>query len=615
MNLFFATAMLFICSIALSQPVNDDCANAMPLCPNESVSTSNISASSECNGPDGDCLSVGTWGQCYDVNNSVWFTFFTNSAGGSATVTISNISSVNPTGNDRLQGILLFAGTPCDATTYTNLDCDGVGDNNNFTLLGAGLSPNTKYWVQIDGDSVPAPQAQCTFEIVVSGPAVDWLVDTVINDVTCNGASDGDVSVTPLAGTSPHTYIWDDINSQTDAQATGLAAGTYNVTVTDSTGCETVVIVTVNEPAPMILATSSIPATCSTSDGSATVNPSNGQAPYSYNWNPSGQTTQSATNIPSGMYGVTVTDANGCTQVTTVGVSDTGGPSVNSSTTLATCNGGANGTASASPTGANPFAFLWDDPQTQTQAIATGLSAGTYLVQVTDVNGCVTVESVTVNEPTPITINTSSTDENCGSADGTATVIAGGGVPPYNYLWSPGGQTIPFISGLTAGAYTITVSDNNGCAQTETITISMIGGLSVNTSSTIVGCNGGNDGTATVTATGGTGIYTYIWDVTAGGQTTQTATGLLAGSYNVTISDSNGCTDVVSVTVYEPPAINVSSVVANANCSASDGAGTVTPSGGTSPFTFQWDTIAGSQTNSTATGLSSRILFCYCYEC
>jgi len=200
------------------------------------------------------------------------------------------------------------------------------------------------------------------------------------------------------------------------------------------------------------------------------------------------------------------------------------------------CNNAANGTATVTASGGTtPYTYHWIN--NQTTATATGLIAGAYAVTVTDAQGCSTTTTVTLTQPTPVTASVTKTDPLCNNAaNGTATVTAGGGTPGYTYLWS-NTQTTPTATGLIASTYTVTVTDSQGCSTIANITLNNPPALAASATGVNPLCNGASNGTATVTASGGTPAYTYAW---SNSQTTATATGLSVGTYTVTVTDVNG---------------------------------------------------------------------------
>ena len=277
-----------------------------------------------------------------------------------------------------------------------------------------------------------------------------------------------------------------------------------------------------------------------------------GTSPYTYTWS-NGVTTSDLSGLVAGSYSVTVTDANGCTSECTVVVSEPVALSAVCSSTAASCSGGEDGTATVVVTGGtSPYTYTWSNGVTTSDL--SGLVAGSYSVTVTDANGCTSECTVVVSEPVALSaVCSSSTAASCsGGEDGTATVVVTGGTSPYTYTWS-NGVTTSDLSGLVAGSYSVTVTDANGCTSECTVVVSEPVALSAVCSSTAASCSGGEDGTATVVVTGGTSPYTYTW---SNGVTTSDLSGLVAGSYSVTVTDANGCTSECTVVVSEPVALS-----------------------------------------------------------
>lgn len=214
------------------------------------------------------------------------------------------------------------------------------------------------------------------------------------------------------------------------------------------------------------------------------------------------------------------------------------------------CNGGSNGAATANGSGGTtPYSYLWSNGQTA--QTATELVSGTYTVTISDAGSCTVTALATVTEPAAISVTTSSVAANCGQSDGSATVNAIGGNAPYAYQWQ-NGQTAQTATGLPAGTYSVTITDSSSCTQTAIATVNNTSApaLTISTANPI--CNGENNGTATANATGGTSPYNFNW---SNGQITQSATGLPAGNYTVTVTDATGCIIMTTATISEPPLI------------------------------------------------------------
>ncbi len=267
------------------------------------------------------------------------------------------------------------------------------------------------------------------------------------------------------------------------------------------------------------------------------------------------------------------------------------------------CNGTATATVSGGCSGAS-YAYSWA-PSGGTNSTATGLCTGTYTVTVSDAaqcTGATVTQTVTITgSGGNFTLSSATTNPVCnGQCTGTATATPSGGSTPFTYSWNTTPvQTAQTATGLCAGNYTVTVTDNGGCTNTVTVAITQPPPLTLATAQTNPQCNGQCNGTATVTASGGNTPYTYLWN---NGQTTSNATGLCANTYTVTVTAQGGCNTTIAVTITQPPALSLSTSSNAASCSASNGTATVTPSGGTSPYTYQWN---NGQTAQTATGLST----------
>ncbi|MBN4062184.1 hypothetical protein JYU20_03195, partial [Bacteroidales bacterium AH-315-I05] len=311
------------------------------------------------------------------------------------TLTVANASMIMNRGSDF---------TPAGLVLFTNTPSEGPAGNNGSYLCA-------------EVSSCPSATTSST-------------------DANCP-SSDGAATVTPSGGTTPYTYLWDAVaGNQTTATATGLSAGTYNVTVSDAGACSLTETVTVN--GVITAATSTAPDTCSQSNGTATVSPSSGTTPYTYQWDVSAgsQTTATATGLAAGSHNVTVTDNAGCTVTQSATVGTTGSVSATTSTTPDTC-AQSNGTATANPTsGTSPYTYQWDvSAGSQTTQSATGLTAGSYNVTVTDNAGCSTSTLATVGSTGSVSATTSTTPDTCVQSNGTATANPSSGVTPYSYQW------------------------------------------------------------------------------------------------------------------------------------------------------------------------------------
>jgi gliding motility-associated-like protein len=271
------------------------------------------------------------------------------------------------------------------------------------------------------------------------------------------------------------------------------------------------------------------------------------------------------------------------------------------------CNGQCTGTATANPAGGtSPYTYMWT-PGNQTTQTITGLCAGTYSLMCIDVAGDTAFTQVTITQPAAITLGGSSVQTPCGASQGSATVTPSGGTLPYTYSWSTNSQTGSTATGLSAGNYTVLVTDANGCTQTQTVTVQQGAQPTLGLTGVNLTCNNVCVGTATANASSGTAPYTYIW---SNSQTTVTATALCAGTYTCIVVDNFGCDDTATVVVTQPTAMNLNTSVILCTNELSNGAAIVTANGGTPGYNYMWNTTPP-QNNDTATaiGVGSYIVY------
>ena len=385
-----------------------------------------------------------------------------------------------------------------------------------------------------DGGSLTA----WSLQVCVATPAACAISSTssALANVSCNGGSNGAVTVTGSGGSAPYTYAWS--NGRTTASNTGLAAGTYTVTVTDNNSCVTTRSVTITQPSALTVTTGATTnvACFGSNNGSTSVNATGGTSAYSFNWS-NGRTTATNTGLAAGTYTVTVTDANACITTRTITITQPSSALTTSAGTTnnVACVGGNNGSATVNASGGTTgYTYLWSNGRTT--ATNTGLAVGAYTVTVSDANGCSTTRSFNISQPaTALSSSTVSVNNATCSTAGSIDINAAGGNGAYTYQWSNGANTQD-INGLSAGNYTVTITDQGGCSLTNgPIAISSVGTPSASvTNITAVSCNGGANGAANISVSGGNGVYTYLW---SNGRTTEDISGVVAGNYSVTITD------------------------------------------------------------------------------
>ncbi len=511
------------------------------------------------------------------------------------------------------------------AIAIDSITCFGLSDGTATANTSGGTGTITYEWNTVPVTTTPilnnvsmgsytlvATDANgCTAVAVVDMTEPTQLQTTLTQDsVDCNANSTGTATATPMGGVTPYTYAWND--GQTTATAINLTAGQYEVIVSDANNCSETLQIDVLEPDPLLATLMADSVSCfGVTDGMMTLSYLGGVGQPIFNWSGPGgysSTDQNPIGLAAGNYCVTVSDENGCEAIECFDVDDPAPISLVATSTPPFCETSSEGTATVTPDGGTgPYTYLWADGQT-TQ-VASGLSSGDIDVTVTDANGCQSIETVTVDAVMGLTLVMSSDSTSCANInDGAVTVEASGGQgTSYGYLWgnNTGSQTTATATGLIAGNYCVTVSDTNGCTATDCVTISSPDPVLIeNTLDVPVSCYGFSNGQAEVVVSGGSGpgTYTYLWD-DFNSQFLNPAVFLSAGFYNVTVTDANGCTEVATVEVTQPDTLAIIVSAEDASCfEGTDGTATVSPTGGSTPYNYNWSNF---QTTETATGLST----------
>ncbi|MDP2238375.1 MAG: gliding motility-associated C-terminal domain-containing protein, partial [Bacteroidales bacterium] len=432
------------------------------------------------------------------------------------------------------------------------------------------------------------------------------LTTEIVNktDVLCFGGANGSATVAATGGVTPYTYSWNTLPVQTTATATGLAAGTYAVTVTDANGCVEFKNVVINQPlaALAILNSATVinhPVCFGAANGSVNITVTGGSPPYQYAWS-NGSNAANPNGLIAGSYTVIVTDANGCTTI--------GGPYVltNPDAVTLTASSVVNTTCNANIgsvilTGNLPGTVVLNGIALPSPASYTGLPAGFYTAFFTaNGTGCSATASFNI-------INTNSTlsghvsnhtNVSCfGGSNGAVTITPVGGVEPYQFSLNgyPNVASGDF-SGLTAGEYNVIITDVNNCSYTVSFDIDEPNLLTLALINKVdVSCFGTASGSIAVLANGGSTPYTFS---VVSGPGTPTVSGniitdMVAGTYSIRVTDSNLCTAKISVTIMQPSApLDITTVTAQLShptCNgANNGSITIYPQGGTLPYSFVW---------------------------
>lgn len=367
-------------------------------------------------------------------------------------------------------------------------------------------------------------------------------------NISCFGDNNGMGVVVANGGTPNYSYAWQSPLSGTNDTITGLSAGTYLVLVTDQNGCTDAATITVIEPLQMVNVMNHSDVTVAAgTDGTATANLSGGVMPYTYFWETS-EITSSISNLPSGTYTLSVSDGNNCKLLDSVLINEPNCTDfiIGVSSTPVSCNTASDGDASVVVlNGDAPFTYSWSNGGSGTSI--TGLTAGIYVINVEDAIGCNTFQSINITAPSSLSATLAATQPLCnGGSDGNIELIVSGGTYPYSFNWSNGAQSEDLF-GIVPGNYSVTVTDDNGCTVSQNTSIAYPSSMTSSVSLTNVTCHDGNDGAINLTASGGTGVISYLW---SNGETTQDISGLSSGLYSVTISDQNGCSNTVPISIF-----------------------------------------------------------------
>jgi len=496
-------------------------------------------------------------------------------------------------------------------TSSTNANC-GASNGTASVNIVSGTGPFTYQWssggqnptqngltagvytITVNG----AGGCSSTASVTVGSGAAPGNISTNGSNVSCFGGNNGTATANVSGGQPPYTYLWS--NGATTATITNLTAGTYNVTVTTANGCITTSSATITQPvSPIVYTSSQTNVTCNgLNNGSANVNVAGGTAPYSYLWNTTPvQTGPTATNINAGSHSVIITDNNGCSITANFLITEPTALLANAMViNNITCNGLTDGQATVGASGGiGPYVYSWNTTPAQNTQTINGLAMGNYTATITDANGCTTSSMVTITQPLPLTLNTAGFAATCnGTNTGQAVVIPSGGTPTYTYQWLPGGGNSASANGLYAGTYNITVTDNNGCTATGNVTVTQPAPISVTAAGTTTICSGQST-TITANATGGSGGYIYVWNSSMMGAT-QTISPTTPTTYSVSVTDANGCTGnvaSVNINVTSLTAANLTLSAPSAICAGSTASVAASVSGNTGSVTLVWNNGLG----------------------
>ncbi len=491
--------------------------------------------------------------------------------------------------------------------------CNGTESGTATVVPEGGTAPYTYTWADGQSDSIATalPPGITSVQVtdangctgadsieVPDAPALELTLQPT--PPLCFDGSDGSISAEASGGAGGYTFDWSD--QQSGPSVSGLAAGSYSLTLTDANGCTLADTIALQQPTALATSTISDTASCLPEpDGSATVTVSGGTPAYTYNWS-DGQTLANAQGLEEGFYTVTVSDANGCSTVDTALVDAVPGLEITPTAFPASCFGATNGSLSVEVAGGDgDYTFTWS-AGLPSQPDVENLSAGTYGLTVSDGLGCTATANLAVGQPSAIAITEAVSMVSCaGGDDGGVALSITGGTPPYSVSWS-NGETGPGLEGLSLGTYQATVVDANNCTATIEVAVEEASPIAVAVTTEPVLCFGDQTGAAQVAVSGGLPPYAYDW---SNGAATAGIEDAAAGMYTVSITDAAGCEVEETLMITQPDtALAVTAEALDVSCFGDeDGRIDLNVTGGTPTYRYSIDGGAFFSGSSTFIGL------------
>ncbi len=509
---------------------------------------------------------------------------------------------------------VLNLSAPILSDSYTDVSCFGNNSGSiNITAIN-GTQPYSYLWnngstledlINLFAGSyivtvTDLNNCQASISINIVEPQSISISETHIN-AGC-GVANGSIDLNVTGGMGLFSYIWN--NSATTQDVISLLSGSYIVTVTDANNCSSSTTVTILNGSGLNLTETHVNATCGNFNGSINLTVLGGTNPYSYFWS-NGLNTQDLFNLTGGLYSVTVFDFNNCSATISIAIQNGIAMILQAVTTDVSCFGFNDGAIDLSVSGGAPsYSYFWSN-NTTTQDL-TGMAGNNYDVTVTDMNGCTKGLTINLVEHAPLIPSQTHVNETCGQSNGSINLSVFGGYFPYNYLWSTGVISQNLI-GISAGNYSVTVTDFNSCTAVLSVVVAGTAGPLTQFISTNVLCFGSTNGQIDLSVIGGTLPYTYIW---SNNSTNQDINNLSPGNYFVTVTDANNCLITGNVIITEPIQIQLSETHINVLCSNLNASIDLSVVGGISPYSYSWSNAVTTQDlNSLGIGIYDVTVF------
>lgn len=565
------------------------------------LSATNAVTNATCNGSANGAINLtvtsGTPPYSFLWSNNATSEDLTNIAAGTYAVTVTDANS-----STILNNIIVTQPSPIvPNATVSQPACSGnkgsataapTGGNSGYTYAWSGGNGNNATISNLSMGSytvtvTDANNCAMTQTVTINAAPAAITSSASVTNVSCNGSTNGAINLSVSNAIGTPTYAWS--NATTNKNPSGLSAGSYSVTITDANGCTHSNTFTVTQPAGITASLTVTQPTCSYATGSAAVNASGGAGNFSYAWSNSLGSGVAVNNLNSGTYTVTITDGNNCSTTKSTTISTPAAIAITGSATNVLCFGNANGAINISTTNAvGTPTYAWSNSSTNEDP--SGLAAGSYTVTLTDANGCTASNTFTVGSPTAVTASVTATHPICSYELGTLTASGSGGTGSSTYLWSNNSAT-PSITGLSSGTYSVTVTDANGCFATNTGNVNPAPpAIVLSETITNVSCLGDANGAISISSANATAPFTPIW---SNGMAVLSPANLTAGTYTLTFTDANGCLANGTYTITEPPLLTYAAAIAQHACNGNDGAITVNPAGGTTPYIITPTNLTG----------------------
>jgi gliding motility-associated-like protein len=589
------------------------------------VINSNITINPTCSNPSSGNITVNSSGGIapitYNINGGAFGTTnnFTGLGAGTYTVIVKDAN------NCTISSIVILTqvNTVNFATiSATNIGCFGTPLG---TITSTGTGGNAPYTYSLNGAPFVASgnfsnlaagnytvvvkdASGCTYSyaLLIKSSAVVQINSLAFTNATCAQPGNGTINVSGTVSFAPISYFVSSVGTNNTGVFTGLAAGTYTVSVYDGAGCHKDSVITITAPPPLFFTNVVIVmAPCFGGIGSISLQGIGGLPPYQYAFTtgPYGST-NSWLNIVAGSYVIHLQDANGCIRDTTIDLIEP--PQINITSVVlvnASCNLAATGSITLTATGGSPgFTYSLNGGPFGATNSFLNLASGNYVITVKDANGCTVQTSASINNNGNYFITSIiTTQPNCyNGSNGTATINVTGGLAPYQYSINTGPfSTTNLFTGLTAGTYTLHSIDNSGCSKDSIIFIGQPVQVGIsNIIKTMPLCFGASNGNIVITGNGGTAPYTYALN-TGLYTPLSTFSNLTTGTYTLHVKDANGCIKDTIVSLGTPNQVGISNVsILQPGCFNNTGIITFSGFSGTPPYTFAVDLGLYVSTNS-----------------